>query len=46
MNKKYVVRLSGDERTMLERLVGVGKAAAFEHYLKTHSGRAFAAKHF
>ena len=28
MNKKYVVRLNGEERTKLERLVSVGKAAA------------------
>ena len=28
MNKKYVVRLSEQERARLERLVGVGKAAA------------------
>ena len=28
MNKKYVVRLSGEERSQLERLVSVGKAAA------------------
>ena len=28
MNKKYVVRLSDEERAMLERLVSVGKAAA------------------
>ena len=28
MNKKYVVRLTSEERATLERLVGVGKAAA------------------
>lgn len=28
MNKKYVVRLSGQERSQLERLVSIGKAAA------------------
>lgn len=28
MNKKYVVRLTSEERSTLQRLVGVGKAAA------------------
>ena len=30
MNKKYVVRLNGEERQRLQRLVGIGKTAAYK----------------